>query len=185
MIKRRNYTKEITVAVCLCLFATFIMLFAPTLTNYISAYFTDNDIETNSVSVGYNDIQVVEDFEPPKELAAGISFTKDVKVQNTGTVDCFVRVKALFTNSDMEQYCEVNYDTINWAYNDSDGYYYLINSVSVNEFSPSLFTTVKIKDDVESTEIKDFDILIYAESYQAYGYDTYQSAWSDFYKNKN
>lgn len=184
MIKNKNYTKEVIFFVCLSLLFTGILFIVPNISNYISAYLADTSVQENKLSVGYNTISVVEDFEPPKELVPGISFKKDVKIENTGTVDTYVRVKALFTNSDMMPYCTIDYNTTDWVFNNEDGYYYLINPVAVGETSPSLFTNVKLSDDIGITDIKDFDILIYAESYQSYGYDSYEIAWNDYYKNK-
>lgn len=153
--------------------------------NLISAYLTDKDSKVNDLTVGYNTIQVVEDFDSPKELVPGLSFKKDVKIENTGKVDCYVRVKSVFTDDDMIPYCNIDYNTTDWVYNDEDDYWYLIKPVAVNDVTSSLFTTVTIDSNADSADIKDFDILIYAESYQSNGYSTYQDAWSDCYKNMN
>lgn len=146
----------------------------------ISAYFTDKDTKQNQVTVGYNTIQVVEDFDSPSELVPGLSFKKDVKVENTGKVPCYVRVKSLFTDEDMLPYCTVDYNTNDWVYNDKDDYWYYTHKVVINDMTQSLFTTVKINDDVQSSDIKDFDILIYAESHQSDGYDTYKDVWGEW-----
>lgn len=149
----------------------------------ICAYLTDADVATNKMRIGGNHIQITEDFEPPKEVIPGVSFKKNVQIKNLGPSDCYVRVKAVFSDSDMGKYCEVDWNTTDWIYNEMNGYYYYNHSIVKGESSTSLFTTITIKEDTPETAIKDFEIIIYAESYQSEGFDTYIEAWE--YYNKN
>lgn len=146
------------------------------------SYFIDKKEKSNEFSIGYNTIEIVEDFKPPEELKAGVEFTKDVKIKNTGASECYVRVKAVFTNEDMKPLCDIDINTVDYDYNEEDGYYYYKHSINIDDCTNSLFTKVKIKDDAK--DIKPFDILIYAESYQSRGFNDYKSAWDNFNRNK-
>ena len=151
----------------------------------VIAYFTDIASKTNTLTLGGNAIEIVEDFEPPEFIEAGISFKKDVQVKNTGLSDCYVRVKVVFTDSDMEKFCTfTDLNTTDWVYNSTDNWYYYTNELEQNELTSSLFTTVAISDTLEEYQIKDFDILVYAESFQSYDFDNYEDAWEEYAKNK-
>lgn len=153
-----------------------------------AAYFTDAQKAENVLTVGENTIEIVEEFDPPEELIPGVSFTKDVNVKNIGTAKCYVRIKALFSNSHMEQLCLVDWNETDWIYNPTDGYWYYPKELSQNTSTPSLFTTVKIKDDTPEDQIIDFDIIVYAESVEAHqgkGFSTYTEAWTHYQKNKS
>lgn len=150
----------------------------------IAAYLTTAAKITNTVTVGYNEVEIVEDFTPPIEMKPGVSFQKEVAVSNTGPVDCFVRVLSLFSRSDMEDLCDVNYNTQDWEYNETDQYWYYKHSLKTGETTEPLFDTVKIHDDASETAIKAFDIIVYAESYQDSGeFSDYQAAWEHFQIN--
>ena len=149
----------------------------------LSAYFMDADTADNRMTIGGNRIELIEEFVPPKELIPGTQFTKDVKVENVGPNDCFVRIKAVFTDSDMEKYCEVDFDTNNYEYNISDGFYYYKKILKSGETTPSLFSTVSLSSETPADEIKDFDILVYTESYQSEGFTDYHDAWEHYARN--
>lgn len=150
----------------------------------IAAYLTTAAKITNTITVGYNEIEIVEDFTPPTEMKPGVSFQKEVAVSNTGPVDCFVRVLSLFSRSDMENLCDVNYNTQDWEYNETDQYWYYKHSLKTGETTEPLFDTVKIHDDASEAAIKAFDIIVYTESYQDSGeFSDYQAAWEHFQIN--
>lgn len=148
------------------------------------AYLTSADLANNMFSVGNVDVEPVEEFDPPEELIPGVSFKKDVKIQNNGRCDCYVRVKAVFTDGDMEKLCTVDWNTTDFTYNSSDGYWYHKAIVPVDTMTNSLFTTVTVSSDASQTELKEFDIIIYAEAYQSDKFATYTEAWSNFSKNE-
>jgi len=192
----------------------------------IYAYLTDADTAENKVTIGGNNIKIVEEFNPPSELKPGVSFTKNVKVSNEGPVDCFVRIKAVFSDSDMEKYSIVDWNVYDedtnpdgdWIYNEEDGYYYYPDIIYAPVVSDGeekeeegksisttpLFENVTIKtyydangngvqdegEAIDSTVLKNFDILVYAESYQAYNtqtsenFESYEDAWAHFQRNK-
>lgn len=148
------------------------------------AYLSDGDSAVNEITVGGNRVEIVEEFEPPAELVPGVSFTKDVKVENVGPSDCYVRIKAVFTDSDMGKYCSVDFNTTDYTYNEADGYYYYKKILKSGDATPSLFTTVTLSNAITTAEIKDFDILVYTESYQSAGFTDYSKAWEHYHKNK-
>lgn len=150
----------------------------------ILAYLTDADSAVNKATIGGNRIEIIEDFDPPSEITPGVSFTKNVKVSNIGPSSCFVRIKAVFADEKMSEYCEIDWNTTDWVKSGSDGYYYYPVAIAEGESTPSLFTMVKIKDDAPSSALEGFDIIIYAESYQSEGYDDYLSAWEGYKANK-
>lgn len=148
------------------------------------AYMSDGDTAINHITVGGNRVEIVETFNPPSELLPGISFQKDVKVENVGPSDCYVRIKAVYTDSDMGKYCSVDFNTADYEYNATDGFYYYKQILKSGESTPSLFTTVTLSNEISTAEIKDFDILIYTESYQSAGFNEYDKAWAHYHKNK-
>ena len=151
----------------------------------VSAYFMDGDTATNSVEVGGNTVDIVEEFDPPEEIEPGTAITKDVKIKNEGPNDCYVRVMAVFSDSDMEKHCTLEgLNKEDFVYDDTDGYYYYKKVLPSGSITPSLFTSVLVSESIPENEIKEFDIIVYAESYQSEGHDTYQSAWAEFKKNK-
>ena len=150
----------------------------------VRAYLFDGDWANNRIKIGECNIRIVEDFDPPKELAPGISFRKNVQVKNEGPSDCYVRVKALLTDSHMEPFIEIDWNTSSWQYDPTDGYYYYIYPLEDGDYTESLLTTVTLIEGDYQAQIKDFDILIYAECYQANGFSSYQEAWDHFEINK-
>lgn len=153
------------------------------------SYLISQDSSVNTFIVGENTVEITEEYEPPKKLSPGIEFKKSPSVKNTGNLPCFVRVRADFSDSRAEEFCEpLDIDTQNWEYNESSGYYLYKNILNVGETTAPLFTTVKLKteklDGTAYTEndMIDFDILVYAESVQQGEYtpDEYSTVWSRY-----
>ena len=64
------------------------------------AYLTDMGQLNNEFTIGRNNIDIEEEYNPPSELTEGDNiFTKEVQIENTGNVDCYVRVFADFSDS--------------------------------------------------------------------------------------
>ena len=150
----------------------------------IAAYLSDGDKAVNSISIGGNRVELIEIFEPPSKLMPGVTFTKDVKVKNVGANDCYVRIKAVFTDSAMGDCCTLDFNTQDYEYRAEDGFYYYKEVLKEGEQTPSLFTTVSLSEEIAEEQIKDFDILVYTETYQSYGFDNYKDAWTHYYRNK-
>ena len=117
--KNEKTKKLIKMIACLC-FTITVFSMAGT----IHAYFIDGDTAVNTSSIGGNRIELIEVFEPPGKLEPGVSFTKDVKVRNVGPNACYVRIKAVFTDSDMGKYCTLDLNEQAYEYSRIDGYYY-------------------------------------------------------------
>jgi len=148
----------------------------------ILAYFTATDERENEWVIGYVDVPGTEEFDPPKEIIPGTSFTKNVTAENTGRNPAYVRFKVVFSDGDMEDISELDFNTEDYIY--KDGYWYLEEPVEADAVSSSLFTTVTINKSASTNGIKDYDIMVYVEAYQANGFDTYEQAWAEYHKNK-
>lgn len=148
----------------------------------ISAYYYDKAMNQNSFTVGYNEIQVIEEFTPPSELRPGVAFTKSPAIKNTGTVPCYVRMFAEANNSSVGKYMSYDFNTTEWSEKKADGFYYYNTILQPGETTEALFTTVTIASDAVESELKDFDIIVYSESVQSDGYDTAEDAWNAMLK---
>lgn len=148
----------------------------------ITAYLMDADFAENKTTVGGNNITIVERFEPPAAIHPGDVIAKNVKVKNLGPSDCYVRVRAVFTNSDMEKYCTADWNTSDWVYD--QGYYYYKKALTKNELTTSLFTKITVDSDADEQKFGDLDVLVYAESYQRGSFKDYASAWQEFEQNR-
>ncbi|MCH5211708.1 MAG: hypothetical protein J1G06_01700 [Oscillospiraceae bacterium] len=68
------------------------------------AYLTDMGQLNNEFTIGRNNIDIEENYNPPSELTEGDNiFTKEVQIENTGNVDCYVRVFADFSDSAVKE----------------------------------------------------------------------------------
>lgn len=143
------------------------------------SYMQASDEAVNEFTIGRNEIEVTEEYEPPKELKPGVAFTKKPTVTNTGNIACWVRMRADFSDSEMEKLCEFTIDS-DWI-EKSDGYYYYTRKLEPGKSTSSLFAgtenNIKISDGVTEEKFVNFDILIYAESCGAEKGDTYEKAW--------
>jgi len=141
------------------------------------ALLIDTDSVVNTFVAGENEIEIEEFFSPPPELKPGTVIRKEPSVRNTGNLPVFVRVRADFTSSAAEDFCEpldINLAR-GWTGKQADGYYYYEPILRPGQATPALFTTVKIKAGTTPAQIKDFDIIVYAESVQAGTYTAYNT----------
>ena len=148
------------------------------------AYLTDRDSAVNQTVLGGNRIEVEEEFTPPEELEPGSVFSKAVRVKNTGRSDCYVRIKAVFSDSNAGQYCSMDWNTADFDYCADDGYYYYTQKVSSGELTEYLFTTVSVSPEAPSGALAELSILVYAESCQAAGFENYAAAWENYRRNQ-
>lgn len=138
------------------------------------AYLTHVETRENRITIGQNDVMIEEDFTPPKQWQPDTTYEKDVKVRNTGSVPCYVRVYTAL--SDHTVPAELDFDTKDWTQAD-DGYWYHNRIVEPGAVTSSLFTKVTIEG-IEIEQRKTFDIIIYAESVQAEGYRDIRDAFA-------
>lgn len=209
------------------------------------AYLTTARGLVNKFTVGNNTIDIVEKYEPPKELTQGINtYSKKVQVENTGKTDAFVRVYAEFSDSDIANNSYVttsapgnvsidSTDTADvvkskmtaagykahdefwkeggpdndWVYISTDtdpllgGYFYYTQPVKSSESEGATKDNVitnplieKVATYFESAnDVKDYEIIVYAESVQTTdkdgveftGNDAYKDAWTEFLTRKD
>lgn len=143
----------------------------------IAAYLTDIDFASNSFQNAVEKVEIVEEFDPPEELVPGISFIKKPSVKNTGTIPCYVRLFSEVNDSSIGDYINIDYDMTNWTKKD-DGYYYYNKILNPNEVTEPLFTTVKIDSNIEEDKLKDFNIIVFADTVQSEGYENMEKAFS-------
>lgn len=170
------------------------------------AYFTYLDSAENVFEVGTNTIEVDEDYEPPEEITTGETrFLKTVRIKNTGTIPCFIRMFCEFSDSDIEKYTEVlvgdewikaedlhSAELEDWVYIPEEdgklgGYFYYTKPVEPDESTKPIFKEVKVTiPSTEGDKAKDFDIIVYSESVQIKDYngndyaDGWMGAWNEF-----
>lgn len=158
------------------------------------AYLIAEDNAANAFTIGETEIEISEEYTPPEKLTPGISFTKKPWITNTGNLPCYVRMRADFSSSIAEEFCEpLDIDTANWEYNSEDGYYYYKHLLNPGEETSPLFTTVTIRlytsDGTASyteADMTDFDILIYGEAAQhtdhdgACTADEFKTVWNNY-----
>ena len=183
IMKRR---KVIRVLLVVCLLAVTATVGIPA----VYGYFTARKSLINKVAPGGNKIRIAETFTPPQAIEPGDVIRKDVKIQNGGPSPCFVRVKAVFSDSAMKDYCTVDRNSTDFVYDESDGYYYYKRALDYDkenqrgQMTESLFTTIAIDEGMPREKLKSFDVIVYAESYQAEEGTEYRKAWEQYRKNK-
>ena len=151
----------------------------------ISAYLADGERIVNQTVVGGNQIEVVEKFDPSQEVRSGAVIYKDVKVKNVGHSDCYARILIVFSDSEIEKHCIVDWNTKDFVYDNTDGYYYYPGVLKEGDLTPSLITTIQVNTTVGTEDAMPFSVIVYAESYQAGGFSDYRTAWQHFERNKD
>lgn len=111
------------------------------------AYFTTYTQTSGTVTLNLGAAQTT----PNEEVE---NWTKHVTIQNTGSVDCFVRVRA-FAGSQYES--GLVYSGENWNLAD-DGYYYYSEVLSPEEISGELTIAIDNKDSDQS-----FNVIVVQE----------------------
>lgn len=148
----------------------------------ISAYLSDADKADNSIIVGGNNISIDEVYES-EPITPGASITKKVHIYNDGPNACYVRVRAVFTDSNVGKYAVIDWNLEDWEYNTKDEYYYYKQPIKEGESTSYLMTSIAISEEIPKESIQDVNLIVYAESYQSEGFLIYQDAWEDFQLN--
>lgn len=141
---------------------------------FSTAYLSHVETKDNLITIGNNDIMIEEEFNPPKEWQPNTTYKKDVKIRNTGTVPCFIRVYAVLSDTDIP--ATMDYNSVKWTKGEGD-YWYYNDIVSPGAVTSSLITQVTIAS-ADADQLKSFNIIIYAESIQAEGYKSINDAFS-------
>ncbi len=177
------------------------------LSGFTTAYLIYGRDLGNAFTVGENTIDIAEDYQPPKELGMGENiFRKRIRVENTGSIPCFVRVFAGFSDSSIRDISEISPDgkvwypaedyrynlPSGWEYIEEDDelpgpYYYYTRALGPGEKTSLLFDSVKTVIE-DPGQMKDYEIIVYAESVQTFdkdgnefdGSQAWKDAWREF-----
>ncbi|MCC2254873.1 hypothetical protein LKD70_10665 [Ruminococcus sp. CLA-AA-H200] len=154
------------------------------------AYLTDRDTEENAVPVGVNTSVIEENFTNPDSVPdTGGTYEKEVWVENTESVPCYIRAAVLFSDGDVSKGVDVLYpEDTGWRYISPEedaklgGYYYYENAVAPGEETGLLMEKVSFSAEADASLMaeENFDIYIYEESVQQGSYGSYAEAWSSF-----
>lgn len=144
----------------------------------VYAYLTGNSEKENNIILGYNKILLEENYDPPLEMQKGIEFTKEPYVTNVGNVDCYVRIKSVVSNSKVADSIIIDYNTTDYYYDETDGYWYYKYTLEPGDTTESLFTKVVVKEDADDIVLDGFEIYVYAESIQTVEGQTMQQLWN-------
>jgi hypothetical protein len=139
------------------------------------AWLTAEDRAVNTLTAAKVETTVEETFTPPQHPMPGTVIPKSPWIHSSSNVDCYVRMRVVFTN-DGEQLCEPLKIRDGWTAGE-DGFYYWNGPLAPGSDTKPLFDTVKLREDIEQEDICPFDILVYSESVQAKGMDA-DTAWA-------
>ena len=150
------------------------------------AYLNDNSAISNKMSIGENTVQINETYEAPKQLQEGANtIKKEVQVQNTGNIECYVRVFLDFSDSTIKDKSVMSGDGVSrvspaefysnppkgWFYvplEDDEvlgGYFYYTEPLQPGESTNKLLSEVVVTF-ASMAETKDFDIIVSTDSVQ-------------------
>lgn len=141
------------------------------------AYLTSDNSIDNKFTIGKNEVELKEDFDPPTNLVPGDEIKKKVWVVNTGNTNTYVRAKMLLSDGNMKNKIEPFELGDNWVYNSSDNYYYYTKAVEPGSKTTNLIEKVKIKATAAAASLRSFDLTIYVESVTNSNASSYNQAW--------
>jgi len=137
-----------------------------------AAYLTHQAAAANEFVVGSQVSSVDETWSPPESLEKGKTYTKEVRVANTGTVACYVRVLAEPSEQSTSDAVTIDWNQQHWTAKQSDGYYYYKSILPAGEKTEPLFTKV-----TATENLSDFELIVYEETVQAAGLSSPQDAF--------
>ena len=163
------------------LLAVTALLIIPAIGKTVS-YYSDTETQVNHAVMGFNEIEIEEDYDEPEEVEPGDVVAKVVKVKNTGNGDCYVRVKAVFSHSLTGEKCNVDWNTTDFTYHSDDGYWYYNRILHNGETTPALMTRIKIGEDIATgiEDLPEIKMIVYAESVQSKLFADADEAWAFF-----
>ncbi len=169
--------KKKIIAVCLIVAMAAIAVVGGTL-----AWFTDDEVATNTFTVGNVDITLTEPnwegsgSEDAPEVYPGEPLAKDPTVKNDGANPCFVRIKVTGLDC-LAPAGNITYRTDyvtgklgdNWVLH-TDGYFYYNKVLAVGETTDALFDQIVMPTDLENGDAQtEFNVVVTAEAVQAQG----------------
>ena len=167
------------VCICLCM-----LLAAFGQSGNMQAYFTDGIQKDNVTKVGTVEVKIREEFQQPEEILPGQTIQKRVQIENMGSAPCYVRVKAVFSDSRIEKYCTVDWNLTDWFYNSAEEYVYYKEVLKPGEKTRNLMTEIAISEQSRKENLRSVQLLVYTESCQAGSFPDWQTAWDEFMKNR-
>lgn len=175
--------KKKIIAVCLI-----VALAATAVIGGTLAYFTDNEVATNTFTVGNVDITLTEPnwagsgSQDAPEVYPGEPLAKDPTVTNDGANPCFVRIKVTGLDC-LAPAGNITYRTDyvpgklgdHWVLH-TDGYFYYDQVLAVDATTDALFDQIVIPTDLTNGNATDaFNVVVTAEAVQAQGA---KASWS-------
>lgn len=137
-----------------------------------AAYLTHHAAAANEFVVGSQVSSVDETWAPPASLEKGKTYTKEVRVANTGTTACYVRVLAEPSDQQAADSLTIDWNQQQWTVKQPDGYYYYKQILPAGSKTEPLFTKITATDN-----LKDFELIVYEETVQAAGSSSPQDAF--------
>lgn len=190
---KRRLKPQVKLYCCLICLLTVELGVMPTV-SYLSSY----ESHTNKFGIHSNEIEIHEQFDPVPPSLRENKYTKKVKIENTGKLDCYVRVFLDFEDDDIREKSQLFIDenqtyTLeeykqnppeNWRYYESgdlkDYFYY------EKPLEPGMSTTPLIEGFTTTFSVltKNIDVIVYAESIQAYDplsdSQDYKTIWESY-----
>lgn len=190
-MKRR--VKNILSGICLAGLAAGLVFYFM-FPDFTLAYLSNQTQATNSFTFGNVTAEIIETFTPPSSLVVGTNtYTKTVRVKNSGANPAYARVWLEFSDVNVEEISELTCDGTNWCtltqlksntglpsnwvYRNSGtlaGYFYYTKPIGPGEMTPSLIMKIRTKFISKTADInetinytpRDYDVLVYAETVQ-------------------
>ena len=144
------------------------------------ALLTSRDIEENKFKASKNEIEIIEEFNPPETVKAGVPIPKKPSIKNIGNEDACIRAKVLFSSSIMKGRTDPLVLNSNWYFvnGDAGGWYYYRNVLKVGATSQAIFNSITVKSGTADNLIEDFEVIIHAESVNADNHSNCEQAFS-------
>ena len=174
---RQQKCKNVILTSCIALTCLFTSCF-------MYAYYIDQDSKINKITIADNTIEIIEDFTPPEDVKPGDTITKTPYVKNTSETSCYVRMFVEFSDSEVAEMSNIDFNTTNWNQKADDGFYYYKAVLKPGEQTVPLFNKVNILTSADQSKLNDFDIIVYAESVQSEGFDSYNEAFQSLISSK-
>ncbi len=159
---------------CLCLAGAAFLLAGSVTVGSAMAYFTTYATASGGAQISLGFTETV-----PREEIPIVDWTKRISVDNTGSVDCFVRVK-IFAGEKFREHLDENISGEGWTKGqepDENGYFYYYYDQVVPAGGTTENQLTAHIDNMESTE--DFNVIVVQESTPVL-YDADGSPYADW-----
>ena len=140
----------------------------------VYAYSVSTAAAMNEYTVGDNEIEINEVFEPPARLNDGDEIQKEVTVTNTGRTDCAVRLFIKPNDMEIMNHIAIDFNMEDW-HDGQDGYYYYKGILAPGQTTEALFSEVSI----QSAAVQQFQLFVFGESRAAKRGQNWYEVWND------